>query len=606
MEITNVKQHRDLYIVSLQILSLAGGERLQSRQILMQNLLAHANLDKNLAKFVISILLRGDLADKEDLNSLNRSEFPFHQTGSDADVESEDVADSAYAPSMRLLSTEAVPKVLELLKGLGDHNGIADYALCQIHRILVYAKDKRLPKLRIGHAILMLLQSENVASDSMVQTGIEICKVCLNRGEPVTRDYLHSFIDLINGSQKREAVMLGSMQLLNVMIRTQWSASMQPLSYLTFPVISDHPRADAFQSPWCQFQWPPSNLNGKFALVAWLRIEPGLVRPIHIFAMGNDGVTVDIVLHNRSMLVSVSKTEEKWSLRGEGESACIPPSCLGTAKFEDIFPSASWCQLAINFVFVMESDILQLEVYRDGECLNREGISLKSANLTLDAIKDFPRRFQVGTMSPKPEANTVPPTCCDYAQSWLFSRKLSHVELLLLYLLGPSNTSLQDVKHARLLPRAALIKKVLIQDPRLATVISKLGDQDSPPPIKELEQLRHAVLAFHSAAKLPTRLVVYQYPGQHHRRSLLSSLFNLSPALTDPSRLVVESLNSPFPVIAKDLFKGSWCHALQSSGGLSLLLLVFAKVAETGSDEAISLAVDALVRELTFFDYLHF
>ena len=594
MEVTNVKQHRDLYIVSLQILSLAGGERLQSRRILMQNLLAHANLDKNLAKFVISILLRGDLADKEDLNSLDRSEFPFHQTGSDADVESEDVADSAYAPSMRLLSTEAVPKVLELLKGLGDHDGIADYALCQIHRILVYAKDKRLPKLRIGHAILMLLQSENVASDSMVQTGIEICKVCLNRGEPVTRDYLHSLIDLINGSQKREAVMLGSMHLLNVMIRTQWSASTQPLSYLTFPVISDHPRADAFQSPWCQFQWPPSNLNGKFALVAWLRIEPGLVRPIHIFEMGNDGVTVDIVLHNRSMLVSVSKTEDKWSLRDEGESAFIPPSCLGTAKFEDIFPSASWCQLAINFVFVMESDILQLEVYRDGECLNREGISLKSANLTLDAIKDFPRRFQVGTMSPKPEANTVP-TCCDYAQSWLFSRKLSHVELLLLYLLGPSNTSLQDVKHARLLPRAALIKKVLIQDPRLATVI-KLGDQDSPPPIKELEQLRHAVLAFHSAAKLPTRLVVYQYPGQHHRRSLLSSLFNLSPALTDPSRLVVESLNSPFPVIAKDLFKGSWCHALQSSGGLSLLLLVFAKVAERGSDEAISLAVDALVR----------
>ena len=604
MEIANVKQHRDLYIVSLQILALAGGERLQSRQILMQNLLAHANLDKNSAKFVISILLRGDLADKEDQNRLGRSEFPFHQTGSDADVESEDVAHSVYAPSMRLLSTEAFPKVLELLKDLGDHNGIADYALCQIHRILVYAKDKRLPKLRIGHAILKLLQSENVTSDSMVQTGIEICKVCLNRGEPVTRDYLHSFIDLINGSQKREAVMLGSMHLLNAMIRTQWCASMQPLSYLRFPVISDHPRADAFQSPWCQFQWPPSNLNGKFALVAWLRIEgTGLVRPIHIFGMGNDGVTVDIVLQNRSMLVSVSKTEEKWSPGGEGESA-IPPSCLGTAKFEDIFPSASWCQLAINFVFVMESDVLQLEVYRDGECLNREGISLKSANLTLDSIKDFPRRFQVGTMSPK-EANTVP-TCCDYAQSWLFSRKLSHVELLWLYLLGPSNTSLQDVKHARLLPRAALIKKVLIRDPRLATVI-KLGDQDSPPPIKELEQLRHAVLAFHSAAKLPNRLVVYQYPGQHHRRSLLSSLFNLSPALTDPSRLVVESLNSPFPVAPKDLFKGSWCHALQSSGGLSLLLLVLAKVAETGSDEAISLAVDALVRfELTFFDYLHF
>ena len=123
MEITNVKQHRDLYIVSLQILSMAGGERLQSRQILMQNLLAHANLDKNSAKFVISILLRGDLANKEDQNSLGRSsEFPLHQTGSDADVESEDVTDSMYVPSMRLLSTEAFPKVLELIKGLGRNN----------------------------------------------------------------------------------------------------------------------------------------------------------------------------------------------------------------------------------------------------------------------------------------------------------------------------------------------------------------------------------------------------------------------------------------------------------------------------------------------------
>ena len=111
------------------------------------------------------------------------------------------------------MGSECSPSNL-VVPGLGDQNDIADYALCQIHRILVYAKDKRLPKLRIGHAILMLLQSENVTSDSMVQTGIEICKVCLSRGEPVTRDYLHSLIDLINGNQKREAVILGTIHIL--------------------------------------------------------------------------------------------------------------------------------------------------------------------------------------------------------------------------------------------------------------------------------------------------------------------------------------------------------------------------------------------------------
>ena len=72
MEITNLRQYRDLYIVSLQILSLAGGERLQSRQILMEHLLAHAHQDKNLSKHVISILLRGDLSSEEDLMSFVR------------------------------------------------------------------------------------------------------------------------------------------------------------------------------------------------------------------------------------------------------------------------------------------------------------------------------------------------------------------------------------------------------------------------------------------------------------------------------------------------------------------------------------------------------
>ena len=65
----------------------------------------------------------------------------------------------------------------------------------------------------------------------------------------------------------------------------------------------------------------------------------------------------------------------------------------------------------------------------------------------------------------------------------------------------------------------------------------------APPPLTELEQLRHAVLTFHSGASNQSNLVVYQYSGQHHRRSLLSSLFNLSPALTEPTRLVIGKRN---------------------------------------------------------------
>ena len=146
----------------------------------------------------------------------------------------------------------------------------------------------------------------------------------------------------------------------------------------------------------------------------------------------------------------------------------------------------------------------------------------------------------------------------------------------------------------RLLPRVALIKRVLARDPRLASAI-RLGGQKPPPPLAELEQLRHAVLAFHSGASNQSCLVVYHYPGQNHRRSLLSSLFNLSPALTDPNRMIIEASQKPYPVMTKDLYEGSWCHALQTCGGISLLLLVLAKVAETGDDRAISLALDALV-----------
>ena len=145
------------------------------------------------------------------------------------------------------------------------------------------------------------------------------------------------------------------------------------------------------------------------------------------------------------------------------------------------------------------------------------------------------------------------------------------------------------------MPRAALTKKVLARDPRLASTLGGRNRKESQTPTMELEQLRYAVLALHSAANRPSRLLVYQYTGQHHRRSLLSSLFNISPALTDPTRLVVEASHPPTSVTAKDLFAGSWCHALQCSGGTPLLLLVLAKVAQTGDDKAISLAVNALV-----------
>ena len=432
----------------------------------------------------------------------------------------------------------------------------------------------------------------------MMRTAMEICQKSLEKGEPLTREYLLTFIDLVNDTEDGD-IMLMLMQLLNGLIGAQWSASAQPLACLTFPVPVLDDDEDAHQvsynlKPWCKFQWPPTNVNGRFSLVAWLKMEHPSTHPNLAFVLGNDHVNLEIFFHLRSVAVSVTALSEKKKPATSGVADMVSSSTwLGTATFEDVFPLASWCQLAINFVFIMESELLQMEIYFDGEWLHRDAISLKSANLTSDIIKDFPRRFQIGSLVDSKEAPSAI-SSWNYAQSWIFSRKLSQVELLWLYMLGPSNGSLRDVKHARIIPRAALTKKVLARDPRLA---STLGcGRNRKEPTMELEQLRYAVLAFHSAANKPSRLLVYQYTGQHHRRSLLSSLFNISPALTDPTRLVVEAVHSPSSITAKDFFVGSWCHALQCSGGTPLLLLVLAKVAQTGDDKAISLAVNALVR----------
>ena len=286
---------------------------------------------------------------------------------------------------------------------------------------------------------------------------MEICEMCLKNGEPVTKDYLCTFIDLINGIDDTE-LMLSTMHFLNALIRTQWSASMHPLAYLCFPVMSYHAHASHAQishalDPWCRFQWPSSNVNGRLAFVTWLRIpERPTPSPILAFGLGNDSISMDIFLHHRSMVVSVNAlNENKKTCSGSPEGIAGIVSWLGTATFEELIPLASWCQLAINFVFIMESEVLQMEVYRDGEWVQREAITLKSANLTSDSVKDFPTRFDLGSVRTK-DTNEMSMSW-NYAQSWIFSRKLSHVELLWLYLLGPSNTSLRDVKHARYAPQ---------------------------------------------------------------------------------------------------------------------------------------------------------
>ena len=77
-----------------------------------------------------------------------------------------------------------------------------------------------------------------------MQTAMEICDMCLQNGEPVTKDYLCTFIDLINDIKDTE-LMLNAMHFLNALIRKQWSASMQPLAYLCFPVIRDQAATDS-------------------------------------------------------------------------------------------------------------------------------------------------------------------------------------------------------------------------------------------------------------------------------------------------------------------------------------------------------------------------
>ena len=177
INITAVKNHRDLYVVILQILSLAGGERLQSRQILMEHLLAHANLDISLGKNVISILLKGDQLSYEDLNNSPDDGFKpptKDETGSDADAETD--YEIVQAPTQKLLSMDALPKVLKLLQSLTDHSDILEFGLCQIHRLLL-SQDERLPGLCISQSILSFLKGNFAICIIGVMTVLEFHSV---------------------------------------------------------------------------------------------------------------------------------------------------------------------------------------------------------------------------------------------------------------------------------------------------------------------------------------------------------------------------------------------------------------------------------------------
>ena len=147
-------------MVSLQVLGLAGGECLQLRQSLMDNLLTHADCDnKNLVKCVISILIKGDIISSEGTRSFENSQFPTN--GSDADDETnDDTTETVYAPSpQKLLSKDALDKVLNFLSNTSSyHINILEYGLCQIHRILLFHDDDHLPNLCVGYSILSFLK----------------------------------------------------------------------------------------------------------------------------------------------------------------------------------------------------------------------------------------------------------------------------------------------------------------------------------------------------------------------------------------------------------------------------------------------------------------
>ena len=399
---------------------------------------------------------------------------------------------------------------------------------------------------------------------SIVAVVKDICHLELDRGGVISKHYLQNFLHLFDGNLEDSQVVEQLMQLLNVMVPSRWSSSTTPTAFVSFPVHRES--ISSPHEPWNVFEWTHQGPGGSLAFSLWISIERNLRRPTPIFSVGNNDLMLDVVLHERSLAFSVTAKK----------------ILIGGTKFEPIGSiDASWCQLAVNCT--LEADVVRLEIFLDGDLVRNDSINVKAAGLSQDILNRFPSSVQIGSAT-----NETDLECCwRYAQAWLFAKCLTRQQWTSLYLMGPSFHSLDEP----LFPfRSEIVRKVLIKDPRRTPTI--LGRKTLE--LKERESLKNELFALHRAGE--SSLLIF-HPAKKSTSSRLTNIFgnsNPSNGTTCQELIAGKSLEIGDDLVS--LIEGSWFDALQSSGGVALLLLVVARVIESGAgDAAVALALDALL-----------
>lgn len=352
--------------------------------------------------------------------------------------------------------------------------------------------------------------------------------------------------------------MLSVAEILNILlVKSRWNASQTPQAYATFPILSHD-----FDDSWATtFQLPTtasasSSLN-KFAISLWLSVHDNRCsRPSQILSIGNSDVSFELLLADKSVAVSV----------------IAQGNLIGSTKFEPLYSTQDqqWCQLTLNYSLDIV-DTLQVEMFIDGDLKRRENVTLR--NLSFEDL----RILKIGSVC-KDAADFV---SWNYAQLWMFSRKVSKEEALAFYLAGPSIEEKPEKLTPNLLPRAALMKK--IADP---TILVRVDMESTLNQLLSNTWVRHLVGS--------DEIVVWQNMRPTSRGLLSTLLQRKSMPEVDHQLVIKATKTAQIPTI--DLMKGSWCDAVQANGGISLLVLILAKIVENGgNDRAVSLALDALL-----------
>jgi hypothetical protein len=297
---------------------------------------------------------------------------------------------------------------------------------------------------------------------------------------------------------------------------------------------------------------------------------------------------------------------------------------VGSVVFPKLFPgSRLWHHLAVNCsTKASNGDQLHLEVFLDGEHVRRpnSNISLKAANQVIQSSvslteADTQRLIHVGQLGSSESRYK-------YSHVFVFRALLSKTEALFLYLLGPCVTTLEPLKcqGSPFLqsPQLQLVKRVLQRDPTWSQVLQRLTTKqdddnvldDASPVVEELASLHSAMLAIHSAP-LGQHLIYYPPPDTGRSSGLLSSLINATQQQASNSSntnslksrkglgLSVPASNVRADVRPTDSYSGTWCSAIEESGGFGVLLLLLAHTVEIGgTDRQIAVALDSILKVL--------